>query len=31
MTAASTQIESREFVETVAFLLRETFEGSPEG
>lgn len=31
MTAASSQIESREFVETVAFLLRETFEGSPEG
>jgi hypothetical protein len=31
MTAASSQIDSREFVETVAFLLRETFEGSPEG
>ncbi len=31
MTAASSQIDSRDFIETVAFLLRETFEGSPEG
>ncbi len=31
MGTENSQIETKDFIESVAYLLRETFEGSPEG
>jgi hypothetical protein len=31
MTSSKNSLEAQQFIESVAYLLRETFEGSPEG